>query len=60
MPDMQGRGRAVVSDIGCHIALFGKGVETGGIRHLVDEATALQDIEEIGLVGAHIGTLQAI
>ena len=45
--------RAVEPDIGRDRRRARALVEHLGLRHLVDEAPARQDVEEIGLVGAH-------
>ena len=52
--DVQRRRRAVVADIGDHVALDGKRVQPREVGALVDEAALIQDIEEIGLVFCHV------
>src|SRR5580693_814197 len=50
---MQRRRGAVESDIGRDGRLTGERVQRLGLRDLVDEAPAGENVEEIGFVGAH-------
>ncbi len=55
VPDMQRRRRAVVADIGDHLALLSQGVEPGEVGALVDEAALVEHVEKIGTMFGHGG-----